>query len=160
MGEQLTRELGRQLALNYGLYSEKIARRIKAACSGELSEAQYLLLSIISDAGRIQAGELGARALMHKQQVTRLLNQLEQRGLIVRVRLPEDRRAVWIESTDAARAKLSELHAAMDAALTAVLGQLDSSSLTRYLDALKTINGILSTLPATRADEPRAWPDD
>ncbi len=160
MNEQLTRELGRQLAVNYGLYSEKISRRIKAACSGELSEAQYLLLRIIADSQRIQAGELGARALMHKQQITRLLNQLEQRGLIVRVRLPEDRRAVWIEATDAARAKLVELHATMDDALTEVLGQLDEPSLRRYLAALTTINDILDAMPTTRSDEGHGGPNE
>ena len=97
---------------------------------------------------------------MHKQQVTRLLNQLEQRGLIVRVRLPDDRRAVWLEATDTARTTLSELHATMVAALTDVLGQLDTATLQRYLTALTTINDILDTLPAARPDEPRDWADE
>lgn len=160
MDNGLTQELSRQLARNYGLYSEKISRRIKAICAAELSEAQYLLLSIIAGTERIQASELGARALMHKQQVTRLLNQLEQRGLIVRVRLPDDRRAVWLEATDTARTTLSELHATMDAALADVLGQLDTATLQRYLTALTTINDILDTLPAARPDEPRDWADE
>ena len=88
MASAKSAELCRLVTQSYGLYTEKVARRFKSAHAEALSGAQYMLLNLISDAGRITAGELAARTLMQKQQVTTVLNQLEDKG-VNRAHAPE-----------------------------------------------------------------------
>lgn len=143
----MAEQLSRQLTEYYRLYTEKISRRFKAIYSNLLPEAQYLLLIIIAGKGRITAGALGTRAMMQKQQVTKGLNQLEQKGFIIRTRLPENRRIVWIEATDSAKALLDSIHASMQTELLDIFGRLDEKSFSKYMDALTTINEILKQIP-------------
>lgn len=107
-----------------------------------------MLLNLISDAGRITAGGLAARTLMQKQQVTTVLNQLEDKGLIERTRQNENRRTVWLSTTESGSALLDEIHADFNAQLSAVFEQLDDAALDKYIDAMHTINDILAHMSA------------
>lgn len=148
MASAKSAELCRLVTQSYGLYTEKIARRFKSAHAEALSGVQYMLLNLISDAGRITAGGLAARTLMQKQQVTTVLNQLEDKGLIERTRQNENRRTVWLSTTESGSALLDEIHADFNAQLSAVFEQLDDAALDKYTDAMHTINDILAHMPA------------
>lgn len=148
MASAKSTELCRLVTQSYGLYTEKIARRFKNAHAEALSGVQYMLLNLISDAGRITAGGLAARTLMQKQQVTTVLNQLEDKGLIERTRQNENRRTVWLSTTENGSALLDEIHADFNAQLSAVFEQLDDAALDKYIDAMYTINDILAHMSA------------
>lgn len=148
MASAKSAELCRLVTQSYGLYTEKIARRFRSAHAEALSGAQYMLLNLISDAGRITAGGLAARTLMQKQQVTTVLNQLEDKGLIERTRQNENRRTVWLSTTENGSALLDEIHADFNAQLSAVFEQLDDAALDKYIDAMHTINDILAHMSA------------
>ena len=147
MASAKSAELCRLVTQSYGLYTEKIARRFKNAHAEALSGVQYML-NLISDAGRITAGGLAARTLMQKQQVTTVLNQLEDKGLIERTRQNENRRTVWLSTTENGSALLDEIHADFNAQLSAVFEQLDDAALDKYIDAMHTINDILAHMSA------------
>ncbi|MGI6184600.1 MAG: MarR family winged helix-turn-helix transcriptional regulator [Candidatus Fimadaptatus sp.] len=148
MNNDTVRELCRLLAASYGLYNEKIARRFKSAHTDMLPGVQYMLLRMIADADHLTAGELAARAMMQKQQVTHALNQLEGRDLIRRVRRAEDRRVVWLEATDGARALLSEIHDELEAQLIHAFSDVDGELIARYTEAMHTIMDILERMPS------------
>lgn len=153
MASEKSMELCRLIAQSYGLYNEKIARRFKSAHADALSGLQYMLLNLISDAGRITAGDLATRAMIQKQQATKVLNQLEDKGLIERARQSDNRRAVWLNVTEAGRQLLGDIHADFAAQISAAFDRLDDASLDRYTDAMRTINDILTRFPIDMSDD-------
>lgn len=65
--------------------------------------SQYITLKRLSQ-GPSSAGELARAAEIHPGAMTRLLDQLEKRGLIRRVADPADRRAQVVDLTEAGQA--------------------------------------------------------
>jgi len=61
-----------------------------------LTGPQALLLKALGD-GRLSAGDLAGRVSLSQGTVTDILNRLEQRGLVTRVRSESDRRRVMVE---------------------------------------------------------------
>jgi DNA-binding MarR family transcriptional regulator len=76
----------------------------------DLSEAQYNVLRILRGAGDdgLPCSEIGARLLTHDPDVTRLVDRLERRDLVVRTREQRDRRVVTVRISTAGLALLEE----------------------------------------------------
>ena len=79
--------------------------------SKDLTPAQYNVLRILRGAGEdgISCREVGERMITHDSDVTRMLDRLENRGLIKRERQANDRRVVLTFITEDGRALLDEL---------------------------------------------------
>jgi DNA-binding MarR family transcriptional regulator len=62
-----------------------------------LSLAEYSVLLRLSDAQahRMRMAEMAEAVAMSKSGATRLIDRLEQQGLVQRIPCPEDRRSVW-----------------------------------------------------------------
>ena len=139
--------LSDQTMIFYRLYNEKVLRKFGELHRDVVPPAQYLLMGIIAEAGRITVGELSARAMMPKQQVTKALNQLEDKGLIVRLRLPDNRRQVWLECTPQAQELQRAVTLETQTRLVNVFDQLEEQDMDDYLSAMLTINRILEKFP-------------
>lgn len=108
----------------------------------DLTTAQYNLLRILRGAreageGALTCGEIAERLVSPGPDVTRLLDRLEARGLIERLRDPGDRRVVRARITRAGRALLAALDAPVAGALERLLGPLGEArlkSLSRLLE--------------------------
>jgi len=74
-----------------------------AAAGHELTFSQYIALKKLSD-GAHGVTDLARAAELNPGAMTRLLDKLEARGLVLREADPADRRAVNIQLTDAGRA--------------------------------------------------------
>lgn len=76
-----------------------------------ISPPQYNVLRILRGAGEsgLPCGEIANRMVTRDPDVTRLLDRLEQRGLIARGRTPGDRRVVSTRITEAGLSLLDEL---------------------------------------------------
>ena len=147
MNHGKARELSNQMMVFYRLYNEKVLRKFGELHRDVVPPAQYLLMGIIAEAGRITAGELSERALMQKQQVTKALNQLEDKGMIVRLRLPDNRRQVWLECTPQAIELQRAVTLETQSHLMDVFDQLEVQDMDDYLAAMLTINRILEKFP-------------
>lgn len=145
--EGVTKELSSQMVLFHRLYNEKISKRFRALHVAELSQAEFLLAAMVTEHDGINMSELCERAMMLKQQVTRIVNQLEEKGLVVRERCADNRRVVRLHATDAARALMEKLHAALHQEMEHILSEMDDGALEEYLQAMHTINRILEQLP-------------
>ena len=152
MSSDATRELSRQMLAFHRLYNERISRRFQALKMRNLSHAETFLMCILLDRPGLALGELVNRTTMSKQQVNHLLNQLEEKGLLVRRRPPENRRIVHLEPTEAALQLQNEALGDAEAALGAIFSQLDDLALSEYLGAIRTINRILEQFPAGREE--------
>lgn len=80
---------------------------------------------------------LGARLISRAPDMTRLLDKLEQRGLLARHRPPENRRVVEVRLTPAGLKLVNQLDAAVRKCHERQLGHLDEKSLQQLVALLK-----------------------
>lgn len=153
MQEPIAQEMGREMLRFHRLYGEKISRRFRQLHIDRLSQTEYLLLAIIVERKHLPMSELCERAMMRKQQVTKNVNQLENKNLVLRVRTSENRRVVWLEPTEQAYEIVREVQQALVGELSRIFGQLKDDSLEESLQAMRTINRILERFPSGAAEE-------
>lgn len=148
MKEQATIDvLSQETRRFYRLYHEKISRRVRAVLGDALTPVQYLLLGIITEEGPISMSEIGERVTMQKQQVTSVINQLEEKGLVTRARRSENRRVVWLEATPRARELEEEIVRQTQQAFRSLFESLTDEETEEYLQAMQTANRLLARLP-------------
>lgn len=106
--------------------TDLLSRRLAPVLKGEdLSSTQYNVLRILRGAGGdLTCGEIGDRMITRDPDITRLLDRLERRGLIVRHRDTRDRRTVMTRITLEGLRLLSRLDKPVQAAHRQQLGHL------------------------------------
>jgi DNA-binding MarR family transcriptional regulator len=105
----------------------------------DLTAQQYNALRLLRGArpDGLRTLELAARLVSRAPDITRLLDKLEQRGLIVRVRPPANRREVWVGITERGLALLDELAGPVRACHARQLGHLSAEQLETLTDLLR-----------------------
>lgn len=110
-----------------------------------LTMQQYNVLRILRGAGSkgLPTLEIGARMIERTPGVTRLIDRMEQKGLVVRERSHDDRRLVICRITEAGAGLLRKLDRPVDALDEAILGGLTDGEvvdLIRLLDKVRRLN--------------------
>ncbi len=123
---------------------------------GGITLQQYNVLRILRGAGAsgLPTLDIAARMIDKSPGITRLLDRLEARRLVRRVRCPQDRRQVLCHATAQARQLLAELDAPMAEAarrLVAPLGGSRTLALIASLDEIR--NAATSATPQPRLPE-------
>ena len=72
---------------------------------------------------------------------TGIVDRMEERGLVERVRVPDDRRVVLVRIAAYGRERIEETEALKQDRLQAILGHLDAAQLDRVASALDDIRG-------------------
>lgn len=105
-----------------------------------LTFARYeaLVLLTFSSRGSLPLGKMGERLQVHPTSVTSIVDRLEGAGLVVRLRHPDDGRAVLAEITDEGRALVERATADLVAAEFG-LGALDESALRALSELLRPV---------------------
>jgi MarR family transcriptional regulator, organic hydroperoxide resistance regulator len=118
-----------------------------------LSLAQYNALRIIRGAGTGGIPTLSIRERMIEEgtTITRLLDKLEDAGLIRRDRSYPDRRQVLCFVSDAGRALLDDLDPRVNAADEAVVASLDAGQLDRFIELLDLVRSANAKRGAARS---------
>jgi DNA-binding MarR family transcriptional regulator len=106
-----------------------------------LSATQYNVLRILRGAGKQGASckDIGNRLVARDPDITRLMDRLEQRGLVIRDRAKEDRRVVVHQLTDAGRRLVDELDAVIDALHRRTMGHMKAEKLRTLVGLLEEI---------------------
>ncbi|TDC12539.1 MarR family transcriptional regulator [Streptomyces sp. 8K308] len=91
-----------------------------------LSVREYSVLNVLSqqhdgDGGHFRMNELADAVVLSQSATTRLVNRLEDRGLLTRYLCPTDRRGIYTDVTDAGRRLLSEARPTNETALREAL---------------------------------------
>ena len=132
-------EIAARLALSVG----RLNRRIRAV--SELTPGQVSALSTIVRCGPIRPGDLARAERVAAPTITRLLADLENRGLVVRSADPDDGRSFFVSSTpagsdaiDRARTERAErvlevFEELNDRQITSIAGALDALDITAGL---------------------------
>jgi DNA-binding MarR family transcriptional regulator len=97
----------------------------------DLTPQQYNALRLLAAAHpeKIQTLDLAGRLVSRAPDITRLLDKLEQRGLIERARPADNRRIVRVGITEAGRALLRELREPLRQCHSRQLGHLEPGQL-------------------------------
>jgi len=101
----------RDLRTNAGLASAlrpsilRLARRLRQMRDESigLNSNQLSAMSVLLNNGELAMGELAARELVQPPSMTRIVNGLEELGLVARTAHPGDRRQAVVTLTDAGR---------------------------------------------------------
>jgi DNA-binding MarR family transcriptional regulator len=107
--------------------------------TSELSSTQYNALRILRGAGKagLACSEVAERMVNKDPDITRLMDRLEQRGLVTRARDGHDRRIVTAKTTAKALQILAALDAPVEELHQRQLGKLGSENLQRLVALLE-----------------------
>jgi DNA-binding MarR family transcriptional regulator len=101
-----------------------------------LTETQFNILMLLkyqSDDGRISQTRLGNMLLIHRSNVTGIIDRMEKSGLVRRIPDPGDRRINHIEMTVKGGKTLEEAHAVYHARLDEVMSVLSESDFCKII---------------------------
>jgi DNA-binding MarR family transcriptional regulator len=105
-----------------------------------LSPTQYNALRILRGAGEkgLACSEIGERMINHDPDITRLIDRLERRGLVVRSREQKDRRVITTRITTAGLELLRSLDRPVEQFNRQLLGPLGERRLRTLIRLLET----------------------
>ena len=106
-----------------------------------LSATQYNVLRILRGAGKDGASckDIGSRLVARDPDITRLMDRLEQRGLVSRDRAGEDRRVVTHRLTRAGLELVNELDGPIEALHRTIMGHMKAAKLRELIGLLEEV---------------------
>ena len=115
----------RTLAALHGLIDTELEKALQA--HHDLSVVEYTVMDSLSrqDGWHMRMQQLARAAALSSSASTRLVNRLEDRGLLIRVLCADDRRGIYTELTPAGRKLLAKARPTHDATLEAALAQAE-----------------------------------
>jgi DNA-binding MarR family transcriptional regulator len=81
---------------------------LERACEIPLPWFEVLMQLRQAEGGRLKMNEVAEAIVLSTGGTTRLVDRLEEAGLVARVNCPEDRRAIYVALTEAGETKLNE----------------------------------------------------
>jgi DNA-binding MarR family transcriptional regulator len=106
-----------------------------------LTGTQYNALRILRGAGPegLPCREIGERMITHDPDITRLLNRLEDRGLVERTRAKHDRRVIYGKITTAGLKLLREMDAPIEKHGREMLRHVGQEKLKQLIELLELV---------------------
>ena len=98
--------------------------------------SHFHIVSLLDRHGEMAMSRLAEMLDISLSNASGVVDRLEERGYVERRRVPDDRRVVLVQATDAGRRKLAEAEVLKDDAVRTVLGRLDEAQLGRVAGAL------------------------
>lgn len=127
----------RTLAALHGLIDTALERALQAG--HDLSVVEYTVLDALSrqDGWHMRMQQLARAAALSGSATTRLVNRLEDRGLLTRVLCKDDRRGIYTELTDKGWELLNRARPTYDDVLAGTLAEAERTpELAPLVDAL------------------------
>jgi DNA-binding MarR family transcriptional regulator len=139
--------LGSAITEFHHLYWPRIATLMAGAFEENFTKAQFTVLGIVAARGSIAMSALAEHTGILKQQMTRIVDQLEDRGYVRRERSTRDRRSVDVYVTEQAKAYLADFEVRIVQRIVTSIQPLTDSQRQQLLDSFDTINTLLQKLP-------------
>jgi DNA-binding MarR family transcriptional regulator len=138
---QLRAQGWRTLAALHGLIDAALEKALQAEHG--LSVVEYTVLDALSrqDGWHMRMQQLARAAALSGSATTRLVNRLEDRGLLTRVLCQDDRRGIYTELTEDGWTLLTTARSTHDAVLADALAQAEQTpELAPLVDALHRLS--------------------
>lgn len=120
----------------------RVARRLRQQSSGDATASQLAVLATLARRGPTSPSELAAEERVQPPSMTRIIDRLEEKGLVARAPAPGDGRSHLVSLTPAGRRLLSGVRGQRNAWLAVRLRGLDEAEiadLPRVISALERI---------------------
>ena len=130
----------RTLAALHGLIETELERALTSSVA--LSVVEYTVLDALSrqHGWHMRMQQLGRATALSASATTRLVNRLEERGLLTRVLCADDRRGIYTELTASGQKLLTEARPVHDETLERALAAArEMPELAPLVDALPTL---------------------
>ena len=121
----------------------RMARRLRQEAGTDLGPSQVAALATIERHGPLSPSELAQLERIKRPTATRILRHLEEAGLVVRIRDPEDGRGAILSITAAGRTHLRRLRARKTAYLATRLDNLGAEDRRTLERAAELLEGML-----------------
>ncbi|MFF1573871.1 MarR family winged helix-turn-helix transcriptional regulator [Leifsonia sp. NPDC058292] len=141
-------DLAGRLALAVG----RLNRRMRSSTGG-LSHGQLSALSTIVRGGPIRPSEISAIEIVAAPTITRVIADLEARGLVTREPDPDDGRSFFAVATDAGVELLMRARSDRARSVAAILGELDEAQVESIRAAVAALESA-AHVAATPGDRP------
>ncbi len=127
----------RRLAALHQLIESRLEKALQAEHG--LSVVEFTVMDALSrqDGWHLRMAQLARAAGLSPSASTRLVNRLEDRGLLTRILCADDRRGIYTELTAAGREALATARPVHDAALEAAL--LEAEATPELADLVKAV---------------------
>jgi DNA-binding MarR family transcriptional regulator len=112
-------------------FDERVAKKLK------LSRGDLRWLDLLGREGPMTAGQLSDESGLTTGAVTFLLDRLEEAGMVLRRRDPDDRRRVWVELTPAAHTRLAKTQAPIQAEMRELAQRFKAEELAIVRDFMR-----------------------
>lgn len=113
-------------------------------------------MALLERHGRLSMSRLAELLDVGLSNVTGLVDRMEERGLVSRVRVPDDRRVVLVELTDHGRRLLGEMDVLRNDLLARVLGQLEPAHRSAIAAAVARLRDVVREVVAEARAETAA----
>ena len=120
------------------LVTGRLNRRLRAA-AGELSHGLLSALATVSKQGPLRLAELAQLESVSAPSTTRLVSELEAKGLVVRESDPDDGRAVLISITPEGEQTIARARAARAAMLAELFRELEPGEIAAIAAAVPAL---------------------
>ena len=118
----------------------------------ELSFTTVHILSMLDRHGEMPMSRLADMLDVSLSNASGIIDRLEDRSFVERVRVPDDRRVVMVRTTAEGRAALARAEVFKDDLLAKILGRLDEAGLDRLAAALGDVAEAAADVFATDPD--------
>ena len=111
-----------------------------------LTEAQWRVLRVIADRGATDITGLAQTGLLHAPSVTRILRELSERGLVVRLGTATDRRRASVTLTEEGHAIVNVVSTDVARIWRAYAERFGDRRLDSLLDELRALTAAIATV--------------
>lgn len=120
---------------------EMRCRSTERLVRGKLSMTHMHVLWLLEHHGTMSMSRLAELLDVSFSNASGLIDRMEERGLVERVRVPDDRRVVIVRASEQGARIRDEIEAIKQDRIRAILGRLQPDQLTRVLTALGDLQG-------------------
>ncbi|HOW13972.1 MarR family transcriptional regulator [Methanosarcina sp.] len=126
-------------------FQKKIAGKFK-----ELSKNQPMVIKIIGIEGEIMPSTLGKYTGMEKSSLTRMVDDLEKKGIVFRKTDPDDRRKVLVSLTEKGLDCYNRLSQITTEMAEEILQFVDDEDVENFMHSLETMVKVMRKIDASR----------
>jgi DNA-binding MarR family transcriptional regulator len=106
-----------------------------------ISMTHLHILWLLEHHGDLTMGRLAELVDVSLSNASGLIDRMEERGLVERIRVPDDRRVVLVRVSPEGARMRDEIEAIKQDQMRSILGKLDAAQLTRLLGAVGDLRG-------------------
>jgi DNA-binding MarR family transcriptional regulator len=105
----------------------------------DVSHTHFHIVSMLERHGQMPMSRLADMLDVSLSNASGIIDRLVERGLVERIRVPDDRRVVIVQATDDGRRMLADVEVLKDDMLQQIVSRLDDEQLARAAQALADV---------------------